>query len=328
MNAFQYASPKTLDEAVALLGANAGDAECLAGGSDLVNAMKDGVASPKRVVNLKGIEALRGITADDKGLRIGATATLMDIVGNDAVKQSYPAVTDAILHIRSPQVRNVATLGGNLCQRPRCWYYRLGYGLLAQKDGKSLVQEGDNRFHAIFGGGPAYFVHPSSLAPVLISLDALATVLGPNGARRDLPLADFYRIPQQEGERETVLKPNEILTAVTIPAKGLKNGHYAVKQRECVDWPLVEAAVACTLDGDTARNVKVVLGHVAPTPWVAAKAAQALEGQAITPETAARAGEAAVDGAQPLSKNGYKVQLVKVAVKRAALAAAGKPMEA
>ncbi|MDX9976014.1 MAG: xanthine dehydrogenase family protein subunit M [FCB group bacterium] len=328
MNAFEYANPKTLDEAVALLGANAGDAECLAGGSDLVNAMKDGVASPKRVVNLKNIADLRAIQSDDKGLRIGATATLADILNNEAVKQAYPSLTHAISQIKSPQVRNVATLGGNLCQRPRCWYYRLGYGILGQQEGKSLVMEGDNRFHAIFGGGPAYFVHPSSTAPVLISLDAVATLRGPNGASRDVPLAEFYRIPQQNGERETVVQPNEILTCVTIPPKGLKNGHYAIKQRECVDWPLVEAAVACTFEGDTARNVKVVLGHVAPMPWVAAKAAQALEGQPINEETAARAGEAAADGATPLSKNGYKVQLVKTAVKRAALAAAGKPVEA
>lgn len=328
MNTFTYAHPKSVDEALALLSANPGEAEVLAGGTDLVNAMKDGIASPQRVVSLKDVAELRGVQADGQSVRIGAMTRLNEITRHDAIKQQFPALADAASSIKSTQLRNMATVGGNLCQRPRSWYYRLGYGLLEENEGTKLAQDGDNRYHAIFGGGPAYYVHPSSLAPVYIALDAVVTLRGPNGQTRDVPVAEFFRMPTQDNPQCTVLAPNEIVSQVTIPAKGLKNAHYGIKQRQCVDWPLVEAAVAFALEGDTARNAKVVLGHVAPTPWAAQKAAQALEGKVVNAETAAQAGEAAADGASPLSRNAYKVQLVKVAVKRAALAAAGKPVEA
>jgi xanthine dehydrogenase YagS FAD-binding subunit len=327
MNAFQYASPTNLDEAVALLAPEPGAVEILAGGTDLLNAMKDGVQTPVKVVSLRNIADLRGIQADGNQARIGAMTTLSELIAHPALNEHFPALVTAARNIHSPQLRAMATLGGNLCQRPRCWYYRSGYGLLGQLDGKPLAPDGDNRYHAIFGGGPAYYVHPSSLAPALVALDAVATVRGANGQSRDVPLGEFYKVPQNENERETVLAPNELVTHVTVPVKGLKSATYEVKHRQCVEWPLAEAVVAFTLDGNTARDVRVVLGHVAPKPWPATKAAEALEGQAITPETAAKAGEAAADGASPLSQNAYKVQLVKVAVKRAALAAAGQPQE-
>jgi xanthine dehydrogenase YagS FAD-binding subunit len=225
----------------------------------------------------------------------------------------------------SPQIRNLATLGGNLCQRPRCWYFRAGYGLLARNEkGESLVPQGDNRYHAILGNeGPAYYVHPSTIAPVLIALQAKLGIHGPKGPRQ-IPAAEFFRIPKSEDEHENVLQPNEIITEVTIPPPGgVKTGSYEVRHREVFDWPLASAAVALTLNGKTVRAARIVLGHVAPVPWPAPEAEQALTGKTVSAETALAAAEAAVAKAKALSRNAYKIQLTRVAVKRAILQAAG-----
>jgi xanthine dehydrogenase YagS FAD-binding subunit len=218
----------------------------------------------------------------------------------------------------------MGTAGGDLCQRPRCWYFRAGYGLLAMKDGKSLVPNGENRYHAIFGGGPAYFVSASSLAPALVALGAKVRIASKSGPRT-VDVERFFVAPKDENTREVDLKPNEILTEIIIPAaSGMKNATYEVRQKEALDWPLATASVALKMSGDSVSSARIVLGHVAPTPWVAAQAEKAIVGQPINEETAAKAGEAAVADATPLSDNGYKVQLTRVAVKRALLAAAGK----
>jgi xanthine dehydrogenase YagS FAD-binding subunit len=244
------------------------------------------------------------------------------LAGHTALKQ-HIALVAAALGVVSPQLLAVGTVGGDLCQRPRCWYYRNGFGLLAQQDGKSLVRDGDNRYHAIFGNdGPALFVSPSSLGPALVALDASFTVAGPGGKTRKIASADFFRAPKTEGERETALKPNEILTAVFVPSRSLKNATYEVRHRHGLDWPYVTASVAYRLDGGKVADAKIVLGHVAPTPWIATAAAKALDGAAPTEIQAAKAADAAADGAKPLSGNAYKIQMVKAAVKRAILQAA------
>jgi xanthine dehydrogenase YagS FAD-binding subunit len=222
----------------------------------------------------------------------------------------------------------MGTVGGDLCQRPRCWYYRAGYGLFAQdENGKALVPDGDNRYHAIFGNdGDAKFVNPSSFAPALIAFAAKIKIQGPKGART-ISAEEFFVTPKSASEREHALQPNEIVTEITIPpAAGAKSATYEVRQREALDWPLATASVVLTLDGKTVRQARVVLGHVAPVPWVAAEAAKTLVGQTLSEETAAAAGKAAVAGAKPLSRNAYKVQLASVAVKRALLQAAGLPI--
>jgi len=222
------------------------------------------------------------------------------------------------------QLQAMGTVGGELLQRPRCWYYRAGFGLLALKKGTSRVLSGDNRYHAILGNeGPAYFVHPSSLAPALIALGARVRIVGSDG-EREVALEDLYRTPVQEGEREAALEWSEILTDILIPDPGAaRNATYEVRQREALDWPLAAAAVALRIDGGTIRSARVVLGHVAPTPIVASAAGAALEGQPFGEEAAEKAGAAAVEGARALSDNGYKIQLAKVAVKRAILRAGG-----
>ena len=327
MQPFEYANPATLEQASRLLGTEPGRSAVLAGGSDLLNLIKDGVEAPRRLVSIKSIEGISGVRpGDGGGLRIGALITLDDLAGDAAVGWEYPALARAAAGVAGPQVRNVATLGGNLCQRPRCWYFRNGFGLLAQQDGKSLVVDGDNRYHAILGNdGPAYFVQPSTLAPLLIAIGARITLFGPNGARRVL-LKDFYRTPKAEGEREYDLQPGEVLTEVLLPpAAGRKLATYEVRQREALDWPLATAAVVLEMEGDSNKvaQASVVLGQVAPVPWVAEKLQELLKGKMIDEKVAAAAGEVAVEGAKALSRNRYKIQLAKVAVKRALLTAAG-----
>ncbi len=324
MEAFEYANPTTLPEALKLLGANWTDSQVLAGGTDLISMMKDYVVSPKRVVNIKSVAALQGVSQTPKGLRIGATTTLDEFASNPLLRAQYPALVTAALGITSPQLRNMGTVGGDLCQRPRCWYFRNGYGLLAMQDGKSLVPGGENRYHAIFGGGPAYFVSPSSLGPALIVLGALVTLQSAAGSRT-VDAANFFVAPKDENSREIDLKPEEILTGIVIPsAAGSKNATYEIRHREAIDWPLATASVSLKMTGGKVTSARIVLGHVAPIPWDAAKAAESIKGQSITEATAEQAGAAAVEGAQPLSQNEYKVQLAKVAVKRALLAAVGK----
>jgi xanthine dehydrogenase YagS FAD-binding subunit len=324
MEAFSYANPTTLAEAAKLLGGSWNDAQILAGGTDLIALMKDYLTSPKLVVNVKNIKELGGISKSGGGLRIGATATFDDMSSNGALRTEYPAIHQAVMGITSPQMRNMGTAGGDLCQRPRCWYFRNGFGLLAMKDGKSLVPEGENKYHAIFGGGPAYFVSASSLGPALIALGGTVKIHGASGART-VDAAKFFVIPKSEDEREIDLKPNEIVAEIHLPsASGVRNATYEIRERDFMDWPVAAASVAMRTAGGKISNAKVILGHVAPIPWEATKAEEYLNGKTIDESTAEEAGKLAAEGAQPLSQNAYKVQLVKVAVKRALLATTRK----
>jgi len=328
MNRFEYASPSSLKQAVALLSPSWGESEVLAGGTDLLGRMKDYVSTPKRVVNIKALPGLHAISAESGGLKIGALVTLDRIAEAPQVRQSYPALAQAVAEAASPQIRNMATIGGNLCQRPRCWYYRNGMGLLPKSaEGKSLVVEGDNRYHAILGNdGPAYFVSPSTIAPMLIAYNARVHITGPDGSR-ELELEKFYRTPQSEEEREHDLKANEIVTHIVVPAaRGARAANYEVRQKEAFDWPLATAAVVLQMSGTAVQSARIVMGAVAPVPWVSREAAQAITGKSIDEQTAAAAGQAAVSKARALSQNGYKIKLASVAVKRALLAAAGKPI--
>jgi len=324
MQAFEYASPSTLREAVNMLGSNWGEADVLAGGTDQISLMKEHIHTPKRVVNIKGIKELHGIRQSGQGLVIGAAVTFDDLANNAAVRSEYPSLHAAAMGVTSPQIRNMGTAGGDLCQRPRCWYFRRGFGLLAMQDGKSLVPNGENRYHAIFGGGPAYFVSASSLGPALVALGAKVKLVSASG-QREVEVAKFFVAPQNESSRETALLPNEILTEIIVPAaRGAKNATYEVRQKEALDWPLVTASVVLHMSGEKVNQARVVLGHVAPTPWVAEQSEQALAGKALSAEVMEQAAQAAGAGASPLSGNDYKVKLVRVAVKRALHEASGK----
>ena len=321
MHNFEYANPSTVQEAVGLLGAKWGQADVLAGGTDLISLMKDELHTPKRVVNIKNIKELEGIQKTGDGIRIGALVTMDELAKNADVKAEAKSLADAAAGIPSPQIRHMGTAGGDLCQRPRCWYYRGGFGLLGMKDGKSLIPDGENKYHAIFGDGPAYFVSASSLGPALVALDAKVKLVGPKGPR-EVPIAKFFVVPKDDASREIVLQPNEILTEIVVPVGGMKSATYEVRQKEALDWPLVAAAVALKMNGSSVSAAKIVLGHVAPTPHEAAAAGKWLVGKSITAANAEAAAKAAVSGAKPLSQNAYKVTLAKTAVKRALLDAA------
>lgn len=318
MHAFEYASPATLPDAFKLLGQQWGEVDVLAGGTDLLSLMKDEVHKPRRVVNIKGIKELGGIRATGSTVRIGATATLDELAESPVVRKMLPSLRTAALGVSSPQIRNMGTVGGDLCQRPRCWYFRGGHGLLARKDGRSLVPNGENKYHAILGNkGPAYFVSPSSLGPALVALGATIKLASAQGTR-EIEASRFFVTPSSDAGRETAILPYEILTEIVVPA-AMRNATYEVRQKHALDWPLATASVAVKMKGAAVESARVVLGHVAPTPWAATQADQMLAGKTITPDVAEQAARAALADATPLSQNAYKVQLARVAVKRALL---------
>jgi xanthine dehydrogenase YagS FAD-binding subunit len=324
MKNFEYAQPATELEAVELLAESPANTQLLAGGTDLVGLMKKMVVTPERVVNIAEIESMRDIERSGAGGLVVGAAVRLDEFLHDRLADAYPAVKQAIQGINSMQLQAQGTIGGELLRRPACWYFRNGHGLLARQG--RLVMEGDNRYHAILGNrGPAKFVSASRLAPALISLRAQLRVVGP-GARDEefLPLEAIYRTPRQEGERENSLQPGQLVTHIILPPdEGRLSAAYEVRQSAGPDAPLAAAAVTMQVSGDLVRDARVVLGQVAPIPWISAEAARSLVGQRLSEHAAEIAGIEAVAGAMPLSHNQYKVQLAQVAVKRAILRAAG-----
>jgi xanthine dehydrogenase YagS FAD-binding subunit len=323
MRAFEYVSPSNKEQVATLLG---DDAAILAGGTDLLGLMKDDVLTPSRLVNIKEIQTLRGISYSASGLRIGALTTIAELAEARSELASYPALMEAANEAASPQIRNLATIGGNMCQRPRCWYFRNGMGLLPKTaDGKSMVVEGDNRYAAILGNsGPAYFVSPSTLAPTLIAYGARIRLYSAKAAGsgvRELPLEKFFVIPTAENEREHDLQPGEMVIEIVVPspAPDLHVANYEVRQKAAFDWPLATASVALEMTGNTITDARVILGHVAPVPWLSLDAAQVLKGKGLSSETAQAAADAALAPAKPLRQNKYKITLAKTATKRAIL---------
>jgi xanthine dehydrogenase YagS FAD-binding subunit len=326
MKNFAYYRPRSSQEAVALLDNKWGTSELLAGGTDLLDLQKEYIAQPDKVISLRDLG--REFTSMRHGRGscvIGAGVKLADIAADAQLRQSCPALTTAAGDIGGPQIRNMGTLGGNLCQRNRCWYFRDEPTHCLLKGGdKCFAIDGENRYHALFTQGhKCVIVNPSTLAPALIALKARVTVQGPK-EQRSIELANFFHAPSSANEREHVLAPNEMVLSVHVGFfPPVKNASYEVRHKQSYDWPLVQAAVAFKYEGNKATDVRIVLGHVAPTPHIAAAAAKAIEGKEVTEATATAAGEAAAEGAMPLSQTGYKIKLVAVAVKRALLTATG-----
>lgn len=323
METFEYANPTTIREAVGMLTARWGEVDVLAGGTDLLSRMKEHISTPRRVVNIKSIKELGGIRKHGTEWHIGATVTFDELERHAEIRRYFPVLTQAAAGVSSPQIRNMGTVGGDLCQRPRCWYYRNGFGLLGQdKDGKALIPAGENKYHAILGNtGPAYFVSASSLGPGLVALGAKIRLVSASGSR-ELEAAKFFVAPQTADAREIALLPNELVAEIVLPSADVHNATYEIRQKEALDWPLATASVVLNMAGDSVSSARIVLGHVAPTPWVASGAQTALAGKNVSQAVASEVGKAAVEGATPLSQNSYKVQLARVAVKRALLMAA------
>src|SRR5580700_11258565 len=290
MERFEYANPSTVKDATALLGTHWNDAQVLAGGTDLISMMKDFVASPKRIVNIKGISELGGISKTATGVRIGAAVTLDDLSLHPLIRSEFPSLNTAALGVASPQIRNMGTVAGDLCQRPRCWYFRGGNGLLAMQDGKSLVPNGENKYHAIFGAAPAYFVSASSLGPALAALGAHVKIASPTGART-VEVEKFFVIPKTGNDREIDLHPNEIVIEIVIPSSSQKNATYEIREKQALDWPLATASVALKMSGSKVTGARIVMGHVAPIPWTATAAEHSLIGKSVDESSAQAAAE-------------------------------------
>jgi len=324
MKPFAYVNPTNEKDAVAALSPEFEKSVPIGGGQDLLARLKDYVTQPDRVVNVKSaLEAT--VTPVNGGLRIGAAMKMADLAEHAEVKRLYPAIARAAIEVGTPQIRNQGTVGGNLNQRPRCWYFRNEEFVCFKKGGNQCFSPaGENQFHAIFGSGPSFIVHPSSLAVPSLAYGATFRLAGPRGERM-VPAADYFTMPTLQNVRtENVLQPNELLTHVILPAPGnVKSGHYEVRYKESHDWPIAFATVVLTMGGSNISAARVVLGAVAPVPWRSQPAEQALVGKPLNEQTATAAAEAAVRDARPLSQNGYKVQVAKTAVKRAILDAAG-----
>lgn len=325
MKSFSLLQPKSVDEAIRLLDRArrpepAGGRKLLAGGQDLLTEMKEHLAEPDELVNLKSIPGLDRIAEASGALTIGALCTLSKLAEAAPVREHLRVLREAALSVASPQIRSQGTVGGNLCQRPRCWYYRNENARCLKKGGSEcFAYSGLNKYNAILGGGPSYIVHPSDLAPALVVLDARVSIAGPAGVRT-LELAQFFKLPSEgDATRENVLQESDVLTQIDVPAPepGMRSTYLKFKERGSFDFALAAVAVALWFDGDRVRRARLCLGGVAPVPWRAQAAEKALEGQRLDLEVMKAAAEAAVQGAEPLEMNKYKVPLTKGLVIRA-----------
>jgi xanthine dehydrogenase YagS FAD-binding subunit len=325
LKAFAYVNPTSEKEAVAALGTDRTKVLPLAGGQDLLARLKDYIDQPDRVVNLKSALDATIAPTPEGGLKIGAAVKIVDLAEHAQVGKLYPALVEAAGEVGTPQIRNQGTVGGNINQRPRCWYYRNEEFICFKKGGNTcFAPAGENQFHAIFGNGPSHIVHPSSLAVPAVAYGAKFRIVGPNG-ERTVDAAEYFTMPTMQNVRtENVLAADELLTHVILPPPGnVKYGHYEVRFKASHDWPIAFATVILAMNGNRVGSARVVMGAVAPVPWRAQAAEQALAGKTIDEQTATQAAEAALTGAKPMSQNGYKVQVAKTAVKRAILQAAG-----
>jgi xanthine dehydrogenase YagS FAD-binding subunit len=325
VKAFSYVNPANERDAVRALSSEPEKSMPLAGGQDLLARMKDYVTQPDRIVNVKGALDSSVSPVAGGGLKIGAAMRIADLAENQQIAKLYPAMIMAAGEVGTPQIRNQGTVGGNLNQRPRCWYFRNEEFVCFKKGGNQCFSpSGENQFHAIFGNGPSFIVHPSSLAVPCVAYNATFRLFGPKGERM-VAAADYFTMPTLQNVRtENVLLPDELLTHVILPAPGtVKSGHYEVRYKESHDWPIAFATVLLAMNGDSVGSARVVMGAVAPVPWRSQAAETALVGKTITEQTAAAAADAALRDAKPMSQNGYKIQVAKTALKRAILNAAG-----
>ncbi len=326
MNKFEMVAPSDLAHASRLLAQK--DHVAIAGGVDVVDLMKLNLLAPATLVNLKGLKELDGIQADPKnGLRLGALTKLHDVANHPAILDQYTAIAEAAAEAATPQIRNLGTVGGNLLQRPRCWYFRNPDVRCLKKGGdRCYSMVGLNRYNAILGGGPSFIVHPSNLAPALIAMNGRARIVGPSG-ERTVELEKFFTLPSIDVTRENSLRPGEVIVEVIVPppAPGTRSTYLEAREKQSFDWPLVSVAAVLVSapDSRSIRDAGLVLGAVAPIPWRVPKAEAALKGALLDVARARAAGDLALKDAQPMSDNAYKVTIAKVMVRRAILRAGG-----
>jgi xanthine dehydrogenase YagS FAD-binding subunit len=308
---FSYSRPTSLPDAIEQL--SAPGARAHAGGTDLLGCLHDQVFNAKVVVSLRGIPALRGITsARDGSLRIGALTTIAEVAAHPLVNQQYVALAQAAASVATPQIRNQGTLGGNLCQRPRCWYFRGDFACARKGGSTCYATQGENQQHAIFGATTCLAVHPSDTATALVALGARITIAARRGTRT-LPLESFFLLPEESLVRENVLQPGELLTGIVLPPppSGFVSAYRKVRTRGAFDFALTALGVGLTMTEGRVRDARIVLGAAALKPWRATGAERALAGQRLERQSILRAAHAAVEGAEPLEQNGYKIPMFR-----------------
>ncbi|PYS31247.1 MAG: molybdopterin dehydrogenase [Acidobacteria bacterium] len=323
MKTFTNSNARDLQQAVTLVQQTHRDgkaASFVGGGSDLLGLVKERLVAPDVLVNLKTIKGLDQVTPAAGGVNIGGLITLDTLSHNPVIRRDYAVLAEAAETVATPQIRNVGTLAGNVNQRPWCWYFRNGFPCFKNGGNTCFSFGGENQFHAIFGGGPSYIVHPSDTAVALVALEAKFRIVGPSGERL-LPAADFFALPQQNPARENVLGPEEILAEVQLPSArpATRSTYHKIMDREAWTHAVVSAAIVLEMEKDVCRSARIVLGGVAPIPWRLPEVERMLAGQRVTEALAARAAETALEGAKPLAKNAYKVPLTKGVVRRTLL---------
>ncbi len=325
MESFEWVNAASVEQAAALLSATdpRGPVMAKAGGIDLLDLMKEGVITPSRLVNLKSIRGLDQIRFHEQtGLELGALVTLARVANDPEIRRRYGALAEAAGHAATPQVRNAATIGGNLLQRPRCWYFRSEY--FHQPGALGDAREGENQYHAIFDNARTPMVQASTPATALVAYGASVDLVGPGGKTRTVAVRDLFLPPDMRRDRDNVVAPGEVLTRVTIPRlpAGTRAAYHKQTERDSYDWPICDVAVVLQLEGGTVRTASIALGWVAPTTRRAVESERVLTGKRPDEATASQAARAAVAGATPLSKNGYKVPVLEAVVRRTILAAA------
>jgi xanthine dehydrogenase YagS FAD-binding subunit len=319
---FSYIRPRSLDEAIEYLSLNGARAH--AGGTDLLGCLRDGVFGVTTVVSIAGLSELKGIgTTPEGGLRIGSLTTIAEVARHPVIRSKYPALSMAASEVASPQLRNQGTIGGNLCQKPRCWYYRGEFHCLRKGGDQCYAVEGENAYHCILGGDNCFIVHPSDTAPALAALQAGVVIAGPNG-RRTVAVENFHMPPSVDYTSETVLEPAEIVTEIILPppAEGLRSSYRKVRARRTWDFALAGVALAVVFSGDRAADCRVVLSGAAPVPWRCAEAEKVLKGRRLNQDRAKKAAEAAMKNAESMTQNEYKVALFRGLIQQQLMAIA------
>jgi len=320
MKNFAYVKAGSVAEAIKALSTKG--ARLHAGGTDLLGCARDGIMPVDKVVSISNIKELKGISArPDGGLRIGALATVAEVASHAGISAKYPVLAQAAADVASPQLRNQGTVGGNLCQRPRCWYFRGDFNCARKGGQMCYALDGENQYHAVFGGGPCFFVHPSDLAVAVAALQAQVAVAGQNGTR-SVKIQDFFVGPDKSIEKENILAADEIVTEVQLPpmAGKIRSSYRKIRARQAWDFALVSVACVLQFDNQNVSGARIFLGGVGPYPWRAEAAEKAVIGKKIDGAVAAAAGTAATAEASPLRDNAYKVDMVKGAVEESILA--------
>jgi len=318
MKNFEYAIPESIEKAIKYL--DTSKATIKGAGIDLLDMMKEGLESPGRLVNVRDLEELRFLKEDANGtFLIGPSQTLTEVAENPIVNKSYRALAQAAGGVASVQIRNSATIGGNLCQRPRCWYFRSIDFHCSRKGGDTcFALDGENQYHAIFDNSDGCaIVHPSASAVALMALNA-KLIITDGKKEKEVPIEEFFISPGTDIERENIIGQNEMIVAIVIPEemKDYLSHYIKQKEKQSLDWPLVDVAVALRMEGDLCQDARIVLGSSAPVPFRSKNAESELNNKTVTKSTAMKAAEAAISNAEPLSQNDYKVPLLKTILYR------------